>query len=335
MVQRSVIVWTHALDTALTLYHVNPLSEGPMPLDMDTADIYGDSFFDLRSKVLPIECSDDMLPGWWKGDCHNAESSAPDLVVSKLSLQLAPSSRFGSYARCNVCNSSGVDPFSGLTCSPGAYLCSCGSYYHPYDCTERTTVGRENITALFGKFGQCGWETYIRAPWLCWSLGIVLKTGGMWYSTPRAGWCDAPGANPKLCTWSAKVEKVVNKTCSDATIYSAVESYAASSEGDECFARRCGGGTGAHFRNTSSICWIYCFYATILGEEALVPGGKVGGMPLERLVSAFELPFASVAAGGCPSVPPSPPAGRYSHKAGAWPMATPDSALAQLSVAAS
>ena len=34
--------------------HVNPLHEGVMPVDMDTADVHGDIFFDLRSKVLPI-----------------------------------------------------------------------------------------------------------------------------------------------------------------------------------------------------------------------------------------------------------------------------------------
>ena len=45
------------LETTKTVYHVNPLHEGVLPIDMDTADVFGDAFFDLRSKVLPIECA--------------------------------------------------------------------------------------------------------------------------------------------------------------------------------------------------------------------------------------------------------------------------------------
>ena len=43
-----------------------------MPIDMDTADLAGDAFFDLRSKVLPIECSANRTGGW-HGDCDNGE----------------------------------------------------------------------------------------------------------------------------------------------------------------------------------------------------------------------------------------------------------------------
>jgi hypothetical protein len=38
-------------NTDLTVYHVNPLHEGVIPVNMDTADLRGDIFFDLRSKV--------------------------------------------------------------------------------------------------------------------------------------------------------------------------------------------------------------------------------------------------------------------------------------------
>jgi hypothetical protein len=41
----------------LTLYHVNPLHEGVIPSDMDTSDLNGDIFFDLKSAVTPVECA--------------------------------------------------------------------------------------------------------------------------------------------------------------------------------------------------------------------------------------------------------------------------------------
>ena len=66
--------------------------------------------------------------------------------------------------------------------------------------------------------------------------------------------------------------------------------------------------TGAA-RNTSDPCWIYSFYATVLGPEALLPGGPVRGMPTAVLDAAFEQPFDDPAKGGCPAVtpPPQPP----------------------------
>ena len=77
----------------------------------------------------------------------------------------------------------------------------------------------ENITEAFGDFASyvCNWETWIAAPWSCWSWPVVRKTGGMWYSTTRAGWCGADDADPRQCTWDARIEKVVNKSCSDAS----------------------------------------------------------------------------------------------------------------------
>jgi hypothetical protein len=65
---------TMSAHAPLTLYHVNPKHEGPMPIDMDTADVYGDMFFDLRSKVLPIECTNSSSSGHGsRGDCSNGE----------------------------------------------------------------------------------------------------------------------------------------------------------------------------------------------------------------------------------------------------------------------
>ena len=92
-----------------------------------------------------------------------------------------------------------------------------------------------------------------------------------------------------------EVEKVVTKACSDASIYNAVEAQ----DTVKCF-DACGA------RNTSSPCWIGCFYRTILGAEGMLPTGAAypGGMPYDALAQAWEAPFASSdpSRGRCPAV---------------------------------
>ena len=217
----------------LTVFHVNPLHEGVIPVDMDTADLRGDMFFDLRSKTLPIECSPQFNKNHSSDDCTNGEVVDDDLVISKLSLDIVGG--YGDYGRCNICGDQGIDPFSGLNCTAGHYFCSCGDYRHPVACNDQPAVGLENISAAFGGWDPCTWDRWIQEPWACWGWPVVGLTGGLWYSTTEAGWCDAAGADPAKCTWRARVEKVVNKSCSDKMIYDVVEAHDDSHDG--CFAR--------------------------------------------------------------------------------------------------
>ena len=84
-----------ALDPAfsekLTVYHVNPEIYGAAPINMDTADLAGDAFFDLRSIAQPMECAHDSR----SSDCTNPEVTSNDLVITKLVLEV--DSRFGQY----------------------------------------------------------------------------------------------------------------------------------------------------------------------------------------------------------------------------------------------
>ena len=129
-------------------------------------------------------------------------------------------------------------------------------------------------------------------PWSCWAAAVLHKTGetgddSIWYSTFAA----SEGSSWRV----VKVEKVVAKACSDASIYGAVEAQ----DTVKCF-DACGA------RNTSSPCWIGCFYRTILGAEGMLPtgAGRPGGMTYDALAQAWEAPFVSEdpAQGGCPAV---------------------------------
>jgi hypothetical protein len=92
----------------------------------------------------------------------------------------------------------------------------------------------------------------------------------------------------------------VNKSCADASLQTAVEGVA-KRQGNDCF-----NGCNHGLRNTSSPCWIRCFEETILGKEASKPGGALGGMSLESLLTAWAAPFESneTANGGCPALAP-------------------------------
>ena len=80
----------------ITVYHVNPGSYNAAPVNMNTASQAGDAFFDMRSVVLPYECSSNSSR---KGsDCTNPEVTATDLVITKLVLTV-DKTYVGDYMR--------------------------------------------------------------------------------------------------------------------------------------------------------------------------------------------------------------------------------------------
>ena len=258
----------------LTVYHVNPYHMGSWPIEMDTANVEGDIYFDVRGMVAPMECRQDPQGH----DCVNPEVESNDLVITKLILSV-DETQFGLYGKCNICVN-GTDHHGDNHCVSGQYICECG---HNQPCTSQ--VGVENITAKYG--GRTCGEGY--PEWECWQESTAHKTGGMWYSTTREGYCGNPNAT--ACTWKvAEIEKVVNKTCSSNHIYGMVESH-----NQTCF-EGCG-----PTRNVSSDCWISCFYTTVLGPDAGVPGGQVTGLPLSDLITGWDYPFSS---SDCPALPP-------------------------------
>ena len=86
---------------------------------------------------------------------------------------------------------------------------------------------------------------------------------------------------------------------------------------DACFATCDDSGVGPE-RNTSSACWIQCFYDTVLGPNAGQPGGAVEGMPLEDLIVAWDRPFLPEAKGGCPAFGGEPSRQAASLAASKW-----------------
>ena len=83
------------------MYHINPAEFGAAPIDMNTGDVLGDMYFDIRTRCLAIECADANNYQRNAHTCENAEVASPDLVITALELQvLTP---FGPYGGCNLC----------------------------------------------------------------------------------------------------------------------------------------------------------------------------------------------------------------------------------------
>ena len=91
----------------VTLYHVNERNYSVTPRNMNTADINGDMYFDLRSRGLPLECGPWRNTSFWSQlDCDNPEvADTSKLAVTKLVIEV--DTRWGDYADCNI------DPATG------------------------------------------------------------------------------------------------------------------------------------------------------------------------------------------------------------------------------
>merc|ERR1719321_1296303 len=72
----------------LTVYHLNPASAGAVPINMDTGDARGDLFFYLGQFLLPMECANASKEGRAHFDCDNPERVDPNLVVTKVEMQI-------------------------------------------------------------------------------------------------------------------------------------------------------------------------------------------------------------------------------------------------------
>eukprot|EP01049_Picozoa_sp_SAG25_P001325 SAG25_NODE_57_length_18482_cov_39.198063_8_plen_310_part_00 len=193
--------------------------------NQDTGNVRGDSYFVLRSLILPVECASKGP----KYDCQNPEANSTQNVVSRHTVTV--DTRYGTYASCTV----GRD----------GYQCAGSG----------TSVGRCDVKARELSHGQ---PRYGAEPWQWWRLNLAVKMGSpepaYWYSTVAGGDCDAPGAGP-ACSWKlvATTRKIVAQ-CLETRITEALRR-----QDPACFAG-C-----AQPLNASSACVVQCYMGAILG----------------------------------------------------------------------
>ena len=270
----------------LTLFHVNEKRFLPLGVtNMNEGDAAGDMFFAIKSRALAVEC-----PGAY--DCHDPEMYAGNLVVTKVVVEIdeAYLRSSGVYAECNV-------PPAGHG-QKRIYTCLCRSHGGHGQCNS--TIGVQDVRTLpWNRRPSAGASKYN-----FWKYNLAQKIGGQWWSTVGSrpgvvGECTGGRGVPAGCTWRlAETVKSVNKTCHDKSMNRAIVKA-----GSGCF-RQCPQPT-----NTTSACWVDCFYKTVLGPK----GGAMAlantshaadGLSLSSLLELWNTPFDqdSGAQGGCPGL---------------------------------
>lgn len=317
----------------LTVYHVNPLSAGALPIDQDTGDIPGDLYFYLGDFLLPLECANKTAAAIQGFDCGNVERSG-DLVVTKVDMKI--DKNVSGYMACNLCN--GTDPFTQKPCQKGTYVCDCQDRVNGCDPTK---VGVQDIYQTYAPIPSSLWCS-ARMNMLCGAehssqKGCPACLQKHWDELQKVGcnqrdaffFCPGPFGfcDKDAPAWECWRENIPRKTkgywvstlrqgmCNATSMpgscswqvqktttvnetclrNSIMSTVEAASPG--CF-------TGCGLRNVTSPCWIDCFFDTILGRSArtsnLLP---LGGLSLDALQHAWDKAFAPTSQGGCPVLP--------------------------------
>ena len=291
--------------TNITVYHINPLQFGAVPINMDTGDAAGDLFFDLfETLIYPIACPNGTATPPTMGNvCVNPEAEASEhLMVNKLVLEVDAS--YSDYAKCNIGDVNDTDG-RGHPCPHDTYCCFCGNQTVDIPCGD--TVGRETLNEHFSDAGPwgglCPPQSTNATAADCYRAHAAQKLTpsdpGYWYSSLAESYCGPMGrdAEHAECTWRVvAVDKIVTRACHAHIFGSIVQA-----QGDPACLESC----GPQRYNASSTCWADCFYHAALGPDADTPGGggegEGTGMSLEALVAAWVKPFKPVAEGGCPA----------------------------------
>jgi len=278
--------WSNA-----TLYHVNQKKFMSLGIsNMNEGDAAGDMFFAIKSRALPVEC-----PGAY--DCNDPEMYAKNLVISKVTVELDMDylQSEGLYAECNV-NETGHGTGAPI------YTCLCHDHGASGGLCNHS-IGMQTVRSLpwyqLPKPGSAAPDF--------WRYNLAQRIGGQWWSTVAAvdgvggGECTEGHGKPAGCSWRlVETVKVVTNDCASRSMNAAVVE---AGEGAGCF-KKCLQPT-----NTSSVCWVDCFYDTVLGPKGstqpLVNTSHADdGLSTAQLLAMWAAPFDSdnLAEGGCPAV---------------------------------
>jgi len=326
----STVLVATSLATSLKVYHLNPITAGVVPKNMDTGDIGGDLYFYLGQFLLPVECQNisHTSGGPQTFDCSNLERRDPSLVVTEVDLEVKEDA-WTSYAACNLCN--GTDPLTGKQCEKGTYICDDRSHYDHtkvgvMNITERFVINRppeckagreklcpitartdkdscescfyENRYALEYKYNCSRYEHY----WYC--------PGEYYYCSPSApDWSCWRDNIPRKTAgmWYSTLEEgqctgknegncswtvKATKTVNETCMHESLVD-AVRDYSPDCF-QSC-----AQPKNESSPCFIGCFFDAILGPESRNSSDHpISGMPFSTLQAGWTRAFN----GHCPLI---------------------------------
>jgi len=310
----------------------NPASAGASPVNMDTGDARGDLYFYLGQFLLPLECKDASPEGRAHFDCDNPERVDPNLVVTKVDLEVDV--RTTSYSACNLCN--GTDPFSHKPCKVGTYVCDC---FSRGGCDD-TKLGKENITEQFvpplvpatcqealtnkcAEFQSNQQKCYECIDLYKEDLNKSCTDERYLYEFCPSPWETCNATSPEWGCWSENIPRktggfwystLAEGQCTDSSAPGSCgwKVLAMKTVKEKClknllmtrvetYGSSCFKSCGA--RNVTSPCWVQCFFDTILGEGARHSKTQpLGGMPMAEIEKGWTDAFLPADQGGCSEV---------------------------------
>eukprot|EP01050_Picozoa_sp_SAG11_P015790 SAG11_NODE_2087_length_3845_cov_5.794447_1_plen_430_part_00 len=278
----------------LTVYRLTPSHITDLP-NKDSGDPNGDLSFFLSRHNLRAECA--VNPHAHGNGCFLAGQD----VFVKVELQV--DGLFGPYLMCN--------PLHGWANETNAADWSCSTdCLSPPDCpwpraepqngtrgvhgptcscpaSDRTnrTVGRANRTSYYAAHRVAAGILHRQHSSEGSSFkGVEEKLGGFWYSTPRAGECTQPGAEPgdgSGCSWKVKrLVKKINATCVGRLVDRSIEV-----SGAACF-----GACPGFPKNKTSSCYDTCYIEALMGSSS-EGGGGGSGMSVSEILAPWEVAF--------------------------------------------
>jgi len=277
------VVHTTAEDAwrTITMYDVLNGDCSADVAEKNLGDVKGDMFFMFKDKYLGYACPKYCKKGLSSLTCHmdpslfdciNAESQSSNLVVRKIEVEVK--GHFGNY---KLCNAEGEK-----TCK---YFCAASK---PWGYLEHGRVGQQFIEpgTIDGPHPIPG---ILSKDVDYWAYNLAGKmSGGSWFSLEKAGegkfW-----RNPKIV-------KVIDADCQGKWVDQVVES-----KGQGCFSS-CPAANGR--LDTSSECYVKCYYDTILGTGSHNSTKPSDSLDLSILSEAWTAGFSSeeLSKGGCPSI---------------------------------
>jgi len=322
-----------------TAYHLNPLSAGALPVNMDTGDVFGDLYFYLGQYLLPLECANVSQKTRSHFDCDNPERVDPNLVVTRVDLEV--DTRFWTqYSACNLCN--GSDPFTHKPCKKGTYICDHGHHGGSQPLIPKG-VGFKNITedetpsipstqCLRATQETCG--AYVNNSDAC-EYCVYNHEDHLDKACPNAdpyefcpdpfSSCNGFHSGPEWACWLSNIPRktggvwystLAEGLCNETSAPGSCgwKALSVKTVKAECLSNvlvstveshdKAGCFKGCGPRNQTSSCWISCFFDTLLGKDARhTTSLPMGGISKADLEKGWTNAFLPKAEGGCDEVP--------------------------------
>ena len=236
----------------------------------------GDAYFLVKDKYLPVACAEcAQSPNGCRHDsatfdCTNPESGG-NLVVRKIELEVKANDTM-AYALCNDVEG------------------KCGYECQRFSHTTPVGIGQEKVCAGCNMAPAPSIYRRTTNDYDYWDYNGAALLGdqgqGLWYSLRKE--------DENVFYRNVKIVKVINADCQARALDAAVRA-----RGESCFSG-CPEPT-----NTSSVCWVNCFFETVIGKGHNTTTRPEGGMTPGEVTAAWLTGFETddTTKGGCPACP--------------------------------